>query len=274
MKTLFVSDLDGTLLNSNDRISEYSTSVINSLIEKGMYFTYATARSLTSASIVSEGLITNIPVIVYNGTFIINAKSDEIISSTTFTRQERKYIINLLAKHKIFPIVYSFINGIEKVSWTHGKENYGINNYLNKRKGDIRLNPVSNIYHLYDGKVFYFTCIGEKEELMPIYQELKESEHYNCVFQQELYCKEYWCEIMPKNATKANAIKKLQKLLDCDRIISFGDAINDIPMFKISDECYAVKNATEELKSIATGIIESNENDGVAKCLEKFTLLE
>ena len=53
----------------------------------------------------------------------------------------------------------------------------------------------------------------------------------------------------------------------CGRIISFGDAVNDIPMFDISDECYAVENAVDEVKAAATGIIGSNEEDGVAKWL-------
>ena len=48
--TLYVSDLDGTLLNSQGEISSYSLKVINELIEQGMKFTYATARSLVSAS--------------------------------------------------------------------------------------------------------------------------------------------------------------------------------------------------------------------------------
>ena len=54
---------------------------------------------------------------------------------------------------------------------------------------------------------------------------------------------------------------------NCERVISFGDSMNDIPMFEISDESYAVKNALDELKKYATGIIESNEDDGVAKWL-------
>jgi hydroxymethylpyrimidine pyrophosphatase-like HAD family hydrolase len=87
------------------------------------------------------------------------------------------------------------------------------------------------------------------------------------MLQQELYREEYWCEIMPKKATKANAIEQLKTILNCDRIISFGDAINDISMFSISDQCYAVKNAVKELKSVATGIIDSNDEDGVAKWL-------
>ena len=55
MNTLYVSDLDGTLLNSDVKISENSKNIINSLIEKGMNFTVATARSLVSASDKMEG---------------------------------------------------------------------------------------------------------------------------------------------------------------------------------------------------------------------------
>ena len=46
-------------------------------------------------------------------------------------------------------------------------------------------------------------------------------------------------------------------------------SINDIPMFEASYECYAVSNAMDELKRIATGIIESNNDDGVAKWLNE-----
>ena len=63
-ETLYVSDLDGTLLNSRDEISPHSLWIINGLIEKGMKFTYATARSLSSASKVTRGLSLHIPVII------------------------------------------------------------------------------------------------------------------------------------------------------------------------------------------------------------------
>lgn len=52
MRTLYVTDLDGTLLNRNERINQYSLDIINDLVEKGMLFTYATARSLVSASVI------------------------------------------------------------------------------------------------------------------------------------------------------------------------------------------------------------------------------
>jgi 5-amino-6-(5-phospho-D-ribitylamino)uracil phosphatase len=269
MKILYVTDLDGTLLNSNDKMSEYTIKTINDLINKGMCFSYATARSLSSASVVTSGLTTNIPVIIYNGTFIVNAYTKERLFSLYFTEEEKTMIINILDKHPIYPLVYGFINDEERVSWIKDKENDGVKGYINSRKGDKRLRPIKTKEELYNGKLFYFTCIGEKEELIDIYNYFKASNEFTCTLQQELYREEYWCEIMPKKATKGNAIWALKEKLKCDKIISFGDSVNDIPMFKISDKSYAVKNAVDELKKYATGIIMSNEEDGVAHWLEE-----
>lgn len=266
-KTLYVTDLDGTLLNKNDRINPKSIEIINSLVEKGMAFTYATARSLVSASVVTQGLSTNIPVIAYNGAFIFQSATGEILSREHFSREEMTYASDLIRTYEISPLVYAFIDGVEKVSWNPARENDGVQRYLSLRKGDRRLRPVENNAQLYEGEIFYFTCIGTKEELMPLYEAISKNKQYRCTIQQELYRPEYFCEIMPAGATKANAIRKLKEIRGCDKVISFGDAINDLPMFEISDACYAVENAVEELKAAADGVIGSNENDGVAKWL-------
>jgi Cof subfamily protein (haloacid dehalogenase superfamily) len=269
MKILYVTDLDGTLLNSDIKISEYTIKTLNKLIGNGMCFSYATARSLSSASIVTNGLTTNIPVITYNGTFIVNAYTKEKLFSLYFSENEKKMVMDILNQYSVYPLVYSYINNEEKVSWIKDKENVGIKNYINSRKGDKRLRPVKTKEELYCGELFYFTCIGSKNELSKIYNYFKDINEFTCTLQQELYREEYWCEIMPKKATKGNAIITLKEIFKCDKIISFGDAVNDIPMFEISDESYAVENAVDELKKVATGIIMSNDNDGVAHWLEE-----
>ncbi len=266
-KTLYVTDLDGTLLNTKDRINPESIRIINELVNKGMLFTYATARSLVSASVVTEGLTTDIPVIAYNGALIINPRTGEIISSLFFTKEEAEFIRRNLEENNISPLVYSYVENVERVSWNTKRENEGIKRYLSNRRGDKRLRVLANEEGLYDGAPFYYTCIGGKEELMPIYDIFAKDDRFKCTIQQELYRPEYWCEIMPRKATKAEAIKALKELWQCDRVVSFGDAINDIPMFEISDECYAVENAVPELKALATGIVGSNDDDGVAKWL-------
>jgi len=58
-------------------------------------------------------------------------------------------------------------------------------------------------------------------------------------------------------------------MFNCEKVVVFGDGKNDIDMFEIADEGYAVSNAHETLKEKATGIIGSNDEDGVAKWLEQ-----
>ena len=79
---------------------------------------------------------------------------------------------------------------------------------------------------------------------------------------------------MPKGASKSNAIRQLKAHLGCDRVVAFGDGKNDIDMFEIADEAYAVSNAVKELKQIATNVIGSNNEDAVAKWLHEFAKFE
>lgn len=267
MKTLYVTDLDGTLLNQAAKVSKRSIEIINRLVEEGMLFTYATARSLVSASVATNGLNAKIPVIAYNGAFILKPDTGEVLYSVKFTTEEMQSVREVLERNDISPLVYSMIDGVERLSWNIDRENEGMRNYLSRRQGDRRLRSLQGDDGLYAGEVFYFTCVGTDEELKPLYDTMKIDDRYVCTLQKELYQPEYFCEIMPAEATKAKAITRLKELWNCDRIVSFGDAINDIPMFRISDECYAVENAVEELKALATGIIASNEEDGVAKWL-------
>ena len=76
------------------------------------------------------------------------------------------------------------------------------------------------------------------------------------------------CELLPAQATKANAALQLKEMLGCGHLVVFGDGRNDLSLFSVADECYAMNNAVPELKEIATGVIGSNNEDGVAKWLE------
>ena len=66
-KVLYVSDLDGTLMRSDITLSDYTVQTINELVDKGMNFTYATARSIESAIPIAGGLKLKLPVITRNG---------------------------------------------------------------------------------------------------------------------------------------------------------------------------------------------------------------
>lgn len=267
MRTLYVTDLDGTLLNRESSLSAYTIETINALVRQGAAFTYATARSLVSASKAARGLELRHPIIAYNGVLIIDPNSGEVVDRRVLFPDAVEDVKAFLAKAGVSPFVYSIIDGTEKVSWLTSKENDGVRYYISKRPGDPRFRPLEDESRLYEGAPFYFTCVGDREELLPVYEQFKDDPRFTVSFQQELYRTEYWCELMPAGSTKANGILRLKELLGAERIVSFGDNLNDLPMFRVSDECYAVENAVPELKDAATAVIPSNEDDGVAKWL-------
>lgn len=266
MKTLYVSDLDGTLLRSNEIVSDYTADVINRLTDRGMIFSYATARSLITAKKVTKGIRAGIPLIIYNGAFIIDNATGEILLSNFFDDSAKDLLDELFAAG-IYPIVYAYINGTEKFSFVPELCTAGETQFLNSRKGDIRTNAVDTPDALKNGALFYITCIDTPEKLKPFYEQYRHL--YHCVYQRDIYTGTQWLEIMPQSASKSNAMRQLQKLLQCDRTVVFGDGKNDIDMFELADEAYAVQNADEELKQHATAVIGANDADGVAHWLEE-----
>ena len=271
MSNLYVSDLDGTLLRSNEVTSKYTNQVINSLVEEGMIFSYATARSLVTAKKVTEGINAKIPLIVYNGAFVIDNITEKILIANYFDDSVHSVLEDLFSNN-VYPIVYAYIDNVEKFSFVRKMCTEGMNMFLESRKGDVRTNEVNSLSELKEGNIFYITCIDEPKKLMPLYDKYKDK--YHCVYQTDIYTNEQWLEIMPLEASKSNAMKQLQSMLNCEKLIVFGDGKNDIDMFEIADEAYAVENAVSELKAVATGIIGSNENDGVAKYLQKISIFK
>ena len=267
MKTLFITDLDGTLLRNDKTISAETCEILNRLILEGVAFSYATARSVYSASVLTRGINLCAPVITKNGTVIVNPADKSILHENAFTEQEAKEIYQIIRKYNLDPIVASYQNGEEKFSYDCTNISAGTQSFLDDHPGDKREHPVEGEEHVLDGSVHYFTCIGTAAEMEGAYADLKKK--YRSLCAKDNYIDDVWLEVMPRFATKADAIKQMQSLFGFEKVVVFGDGINDVSMFEIADECYAMENAVPELKTIATGIIGSNEEDGVARWLEE-----
>lgn len=264
-KILFVSDLDGTLLRSEQKVSDYTIDVINKMTERGYLFSYATARSLLTAQKVTKGLEAKIPVIVYNGAFTMDNQNYEILDATYMPETILEVLEELMA-HDIYPIVYAMIDGEEKYSVWETRASKAAMEFVHSRN-DIRQRLVSSREELLRGNIFYITCIDDEKRLAPFYEKYKDE--YHCVFQKDIYSGEQWLEFMPKAATKASAIDRLKQKLGCDYVIAFGDGLNDMEMFEHADEAYAVMNADPQLKAVATAVIGGNNEDGVAHYIEE-----
>jgi len=269
MKILYVSDLDGTLLTKDTKLTDYTIKELNKLIDDGLNFTYATARSYNSAKLVSSGLNIKYPVILCNGVKIYDPINDNVLHSCFFNKEEVSIVKKICDKYDNYPIIYQTKDNVDKFYYIEYNISVGKQYYLDKRVSDKRLTISKNKEDLFSKDfIYYFNFIDTYEALKPIYDELKSS--FRCVFQQEIYRDEYWLEVLPNNSDKGHSLKKLKELLNVDKIIYFGDSVNDIEAFKVSDKKYAVSNSKEELKPYADEIIGSNDSNGVINKIKEM----
>ena len=268
-KTLYVSDLDGTLMHKDLKISDFSVRAINAMVEKGVAFTYATARSISSAGTITKDLKLKLPVITRNGAVLADNNTGKIIEKALFTEKEVEMLKDMLPELPRTGFVSCYFGDDMKKVFAGSLHTAELQGYLDYYKDDPSVVTVSALSEMFMGNPGYVTIIGNKVETEPLYLRTREYNGWECLFQKDVYRDEYWLEIAPRNSTKAKSILKLKEEYGFDKLVVFGDSANDITMFKIADEAYAVSNAVDELKALATGIIGSNEEDAVAVYLSK-----
>lgn len=269
MEEIYVSDLDGTLLDTHARLPLEVREALNRLISQGLRFTVATARSFASARAILDGLELGLPMLTYNGSFLVEPANGRIVSAELFRPEQVCKAREVFEQEGLWPLVYALRGGQERVSRLPGTENAGVRAYLASRPGDKRMREANGEDDLYGGDVFYFNVIGTREELSAAADSFAAMDGFACTFQRELYGDgEYWLEVMPAGATKAGGVRRLRELLG-GRIVCFGDGMNDMPMFRAADESYAVANAAEDLKRCATGVIGANTEGGVVRFLQE-----
>lgn len=268
-KTLYVSDLDGTLMHKDLKISDFSVKTINALVEKGVAFTYATARSISSAGTITKDLKLKLPVITRNGAVLADNNTGKIIEKALFTEKEVEMLKDMLPELPKTGFVSCYFGDDMKKVFAGSLHTDELQGYLDYYKDDPSVATVSDLSEMFMGNPGYVTIIGDKDEIEPLYNRTREYNGWECLFQKDIYRDEYWLEIAPRNSTKAKSILKLKEEYGFDKLVVFGDSVNDIPMFKIADEAYAVFNAVDELKALATDIIGNNEEDAVAVYLSK-----
>ena len=269
-KILFVSDLDGTLMRSDLTISDFTVKTINRLVEQGISFTYATARSIVSARTITSDLKLNLPVITRNGAVLADNNTGGILEKALFTIDEVSLLKSMLQELPKAGFVSCYFGDDMIKTFADTNHTVGLQGYLDYYKDDPATVIVPDLSGMFRGEPGYVTMIGEKEEIEPVYKRASEYKGWECIFQKDIYRDEYWLEICPQNCTKAKSILKLKEEYGFDRLVVFGDSVNDLPMFKIADESYAVSNAIVELKAQATKVIGSNEEDAVAKFLMDY----
>ena len=267
-KTLYITDLDGTLLGHDARLSNYTRDTLNTLINRGMLFSFATARSIISASKCVAGLHLQGPVILGNGTFVSDYPTGQVHQFAGLTEESKTALLTLMEREQAPVMIFALIDGRERVSWLQERENGGIKRYLQDRVGDIRLRPVQTFAELAEGQVTQITMMDEEAKSRHMQQLCAEVDGIESSLMTDTYYPQDWTLMIARaGVSKATGIALLRQMLPVENVVAFGDNLNDLPLFQAADESYAVANAAEELKQYATGVIAANDEDGVAKWL-------
>ena len=273
---IFISDLDETLLNAEAKVSEYSKGILQNLIERGLCFTVASARTPLSALRILDGIPLSYPMILLNGGLIYNAADKKVIKSYPILEESLNQIIRAKS---CYPNNYLFITEEENgLSVIFSREDTDVwdklidFSYLEKNDIYVNIEFVCDEKELKNKSLLYAlyqSC--SPLEMEALYRELKSDKNLYVDYYKDIYTKNQWyIEVFNAKASKSEALNWMKSKYRFDKWICFGNGVNDIPMFDICDEKMAVSNACPELKKIATKIIESNLDDGVAKYLAKI----
>lgn len=270
---LFVSDLDGTLLNKDQIISDYSKRELNRLINTGVNFAIATARSPATVSEILDGINIKTPVVLMNGVIIYDIENKKYINVKEIDKDSVKEVIKILEEYnKTF-----FLYGIkDDYLWVYHKDfTYDFEREYYEERCNKPLKSFKKVESyldvLEDNQIVNFVFFENNETIAKeLFDKIMNVQGVTGNCYKDIYNDgAYFLDVYNKDASKANGIKFLADYVDHSKVITFGDGENDIPMFEIADECYALENASEELKSIATKVIGNNNEDAVVKFLSE-----
>lgn len=265
---LIAIDMDGTLLNSHNQVSERTQRAIRLAREKGVHIVLSTGRILKSAMYYSRALELNNPIIASNGAIIVDENSN-IIYKRPIEKSLIGDIVTLARERNIY---YHFYD--ESQFYSHIKVEEVLKFYSegnDEMTIEMTLfNDINEIVMLEGLNVYKFLFIDyDRKKLYDLRKEIEKIEN--------LQTSSSWSnniEAMGKNVSKGEALKELCKGLNIkpEEVITIGDSENDLSMFEFAGLGVAMGNGDTAIKEKADYITETNDMDGVAKIIESFIL--
>lgn len=255
MKKLIAIDIDGTLAHDDGEISNFSKIVIEKLTKASHTVVLCTARPRYHAIKLSLDLGLRY-FICLSGAEVYDLKYERIISDVLMDKDDVESIYNYASAHNIRMI---FSSDREYATQFTRNEN------------QVLVDNIDDLKH----SIKECLIMDDKKEAVAAFRDEMLGLGLNIVTHSNAGDSAYFI-VLSKDSNKGEGLMKLAQFLDFDKadIISFGNDNNDISMIKASSALLAVGNSTEELKQIATLVIDSNNNDGVAKYLEELLINE
>jgi len=276
MIKLIASDLDGTIIDNKHCIPEDNLKAINDLQKANIPFVVCTGKTYSVSKDICKYLNASFGIFG-NGSQIIDLSTGEEIARKTLTFDEISSCFSVIKKHNLHVHAYTE-NGIVTTKLKY----MDLRNSLlfpNQIKFEI-VNSVLDYIQKQNATVFKL-IISSSSNLSKIKEEIESTTdltitHISKIgkYKDKVIDKEYeYLDISPLNVTKGTALKLLAQYLELNKenILSVGDNINDIDMFRASGIGAAVNNAYDEVKQVANYTTSNSaENAGFAEAIYKF----
>ena len=271
MKTLYVTDLDGTLLNSEKQLTDYSASVINRFIAQGGLFSVATARMAYGCDEKLAAINLNVPGIIMNGACLYSFAGKKYLDTCTINPANIQLVEDVFDRNGCNAFFYAYNDNAMSIFYKMDPQPEDVQ-YLSKRAKEYcrEISQVKSYAAAAQGRdIVYIASTGSREKIEAVGNDIQSIPGIASTMYLNIYNGLYCLEIFDVQANKANALLRLKRLLGVDKVIAFGDNHNDTEMMRIADQCYAPDNAVDEVKAMADEILESCDNDGVARFLQQ-----
>lgn len=266
-RTLFVSDLDGTLLGEDGRLPAGSAGLLTDLLAQGTEFTVATARSPRTARNALGGLPLTLPLVAYSGATAVDPADGGPMWWEHFDGRSLGPLIGAALAAGVTPLVFWLDGDAERISWVRGAETSGVDGFLESRQGDPRLAPVDGWDEVDHDRGFFVSIVGEYpvvRRLSRMIRAISWGTGCTLALQGTRESGVAVLDVTAAGTDKGTGVRRIAEEHGFTRIVAFGDGANDLPLFAEADESYAVAGADDEVKAAATGVLDPGE-DAVAR---------
>jgi Cof subfamily protein (haloacid dehalogenase superfamily) len=264
MIRLVAIDLDGTLFDSRQQISEKSKIAVRKAQESGIQTAIVTGRGRAGAEMALDMLGMDMPYISSAGSLICAGKNKEVISARTFQIDEELIRIVKFVRENNSGLIADSLKG----NWWFGPDELGES-----------LDPMTAAYAWQSQRTFHpeidfcqpmlkITLIADHE----ILQRAETNLCANCPTLQHVYAGMRYIDLTARGVNKGTAIEILANHLNLhsSEIAAIGDQPIDLSMFEYCGLSVAMENAHDSVKKAAHWTAPSNDSDGVAWVLEKI----
>ena len=273
MKTLFISDLDGTLLDTNAQISEFTRNAINELTAKGVFISVATARTAATVIKMLKGTNINTPVMLMNGVCTYDLQKGVFTEVRAMSETAKHSLADIIHTYNLDGFLYTIDDNCQHTFYERVTSDVA-RNFISEREklyGKV-FTKVDSFTDILDRTFAYYSFCSTPDKLDSAYDALSRIPELHTEYYRDIYNENHWyLEVASAGSSKYNAVCSLRRSHGFERVVGFGDNLNDLALFEGCDESYAVSNAKDKVKEAATGVILSNAEDAVVKKIIEMT---